>query len=178
MVKSAEIINQPYSGEFEERIYDNESSWNSQNWTWVKFTKTDFTKWVGQFRGSARKIAIPNKRNETIVLTSDYIFRLDNNTGNLIELENQPQYHNLTTSPNGTFIFADYYRIERMISSLKDTKTIQSPIEMDMIEFKDWKGDVLEFTCDEFTNRDRHLVMELNVNDWKIRIKNAIQQKI
>jgi len=118
-----------------------------------------------------------NKTNETIVLTSDYIFRLDNETGNVKELDNHPQYHNLTTSPNGTFIFADYYRIEKMISSLKDTKTIQSPIEMDMIEFKDWKGDVLEFTCDEFTNWDRHLVMELNVNDWKIRIKNAMQQK-
>jgi len=178
MIKSAEIINQPYSGEFEERIYDNESPWNSQDWTWIEFTKTDSTNWVGQFRGSARKIAISYKTNETIVLTSDYIFRLNNETGNVKELEDQPQYHNLTTSPNGIFIFADYYRIERMITTLKDTEIIQSPIEMDMIEFKDWNGNILEFTCDEFTNWDRHLIMELDVNDWGIRIKNAIQQKI
>ena len=32
----AEIINQPYSGKFEERIYDVESVWNPQSWTCIK----------------------------------------------------------------------------------------------------------------------------------------------
>ncbi len=176
MIKFAEIINQPCSGEFEERVYDNDSSWNSQDWTWVKFTKSDLTEWIGEFRGSARQIAISYKTNETIILTSDYVFLLDNATGNVKELENQPQYHNLTTSPNGTFIFADYYQIERMITSLKDMEIIQSPIEMDMIEFQGWNKDILEFTCNEFTNWDRHLVMELDINDWKIKIKNTIHK--
>ena len=35
MIENCEIVNQPYSGEFEERIYDNQSAWNSSSWTVV-----------------------------------------------------------------------------------------------------------------------------------------------
>ena len=38
MIIEAEIISQPYSGEYTEIIYDNESAWNSQSWTFIKFT--------------------------------------------------------------------------------------------------------------------------------------------
>jgi hypothetical protein len=41
MVIDADIINQPYSGQYKERVYDNDSPWNSQGWTWVKFTNDD-----------------------------------------------------------------------------------------------------------------------------------------
>jgi hypothetical protein len=37
MISTAEIINLPYSGQYEEKIYDISSPWNSQEWTWVKF---------------------------------------------------------------------------------------------------------------------------------------------
>lgn len=37
VITKAEIIYQPSSGQYKERIYDITSSWNSQNWTWVKF---------------------------------------------------------------------------------------------------------------------------------------------
>ena len=171
MITEADIVNRPYSGEYEERIYDYESAWNSQNWTWVKFIDSDSLDWVGQFRGSPRKVAVSEKLNETIVLTSDYVFRLDNGTGDLKELEDQPQYQNLTVSPSGQFIFADYYRIEKMGLSLRDTQEIGSPIEMDMIKFLEWQGDKLDFTCDEFANWDRHLEMELDSSTWEIKIK-------
>lgn len=37
VITNAEIIDQPFSGQYKERIYDVTSPWNSQDWTWVKF---------------------------------------------------------------------------------------------------------------------------------------------
>jgi hypothetical protein len=171
MIIEGDIINQPYSGDFDERIYDNENPWNSQGWTWIKFIKEDLTEWVGQFRGHPRQIATSNKLGQTIVLTSDYVFRLDNKTADVIEIESQPQYHSLTTAPDGTFVFADYYNIERFSDALKTMRKIETPIEMDMIKFMGWVEDKLLFTCDEFMNWDRHLTMELDSKTWTIEIR-------
>ena len=90
-----EIINQPYSGEFKERIYDIESPWNSQSWTWIKFVDENMTETVGQFRGTPKEVKYSENRNEIIVLTSDYVYRLNASDLNIIETENQPQYPKL-----------------------------------------------------------------------------------
>ena len=43
MIIEGQIINRPYSGEYEERIYDNNSPWNSQGWTYsIRPTKCIF----------------------------------------------------------------------------------------------------------------------------------------
>jgi len=44
MIIKAEIIDQPYSGQYKEKIYDISSQWNSQMWTWVKFFDEDYTE--------------------------------------------------------------------------------------------------------------------------------------
>ncbi|MCB9045274.1 MAG: hypothetical protein H6550_03940 [Chitinophagales bacterium] len=173
MIIEAEIINQPYSGEYSERIYDKESVWNSQSWTFIKFTNDNFSEWCGHFRGFPRQIAISTIRNIVLILTSDYLYQLDRVTGNLTALENQPQYHNLTVTPNGDFILADSYNFERVKVSIKHKERIESPIKMDMIEFKDWKDSKLDFTCDEFLNWDRHLIMTYDYQTNKIEIKNG-----
>ena len=41
MISRAEYIQQPYSGEYIEKIYDIKSPWNSTDWTWIKFTEED-----------------------------------------------------------------------------------------------------------------------------------------
>lgn len=92
MIIEAEIISQPYSGEYNERIYDNKSEWNSQSWTFIKFINDDFSEWCGQFRGFPRQVGVSSSRDIVLVLTSDYLFQLDRKTGNLKELEDQPQY--------------------------------------------------------------------------------------
>ncbi|RZK38619.1 MAG: hypothetical protein EOO90_21670 [Pedobacter sp.] len=51
MIIDAEIISQPYSSEFSEKIYDSESLWNSQSWSYIKFINEDYTEWCGQLRG-------------------------------------------------------------------------------------------------------------------------------
>ncbi|WP_219847903.1 hypothetical protein [Sphingobacterium gobiense] len=81
MIIEVEIINQPYSGEYAERIYDNEGVWNSQGWTFVKFTNEDYSEWCGQFRGFPGKAVISTINNIILVLTSDYLYQLETETG-------------------------------------------------------------------------------------------------
>lgn len=173
MIIKAEIISQPHSGEYNERVYDNEGAWNSQSWTFIKFTNDDYSEWCGQFRGFPRQVAISTVYNIILVLTSDCLFQLDSTNGDLIELEDKPQYQNLTTAPNGSFILAEYYNLEKSTTSIKEKENLDSPIQMDIIEFKNWENGKLEFTCDEFMNWDRHLIMTYNSETNKIEIKNG-----
>lgn len=173
MIIETEIINQPFSGEYTERIYDNESAWNSQSWTFIKFTNADYSEWCGQFRGFPRKVAISTPNNIVLVLTSDYLYQLDREIGNVTDLEESPQYQNLTTTPSGDFILADYYYFKKISTNIKHKTSIETPFQMDMIEFKKWNNSKLEFTCDEFLNSNRHLTMTYDSETNKIEIKNA-----
>lgn len=173
MIIKAEIINQPYSGEYYERIYDIESVWNSQNWTFIRFTNNDYSEWCGHFRGFPEQVAISIPKNTVLILTSDYLYQLDRKTGNLTDFEDQPQYQNLTTTPNGDFILADYNNLFKISTNIKQKIIIESPIQMDMIKFKKWNNSKLEFSCNEFLNWDRHLTMMYNSETNKIETKNA-----
>jgi len=166
-----EIINQPYSGEFKERIYDPQGSWNTQSWTWVKFEDKNSIETVGQFRGSPKEVKYSEQLNEIIVLTSDYVFRLNGDNLNIIETENQPEFQDLEVSPQGNFIFHNYYEIEIMNTSLSDLTEIKSPFKMDDIRFEKWNGHILEFNCEEFTNWSRQEIMELDSKQWCIKVK-------
>lgn len=172
MIIEAQIINQPYSGEYQEIIYDKESAWNSQNWTFIKFTNDDNSEWCGQFRGYPIQVALSVKHFVVLVLTSDYLFQLDLGSGRLMESEDQPTYENLTSAPNGDFIIADSYKIEKVTTSIKHKDQIKSPIRMDLIKFKKWENSKLEFTCDEFLNWDRHYTMVYDSDRNKIEIIN------
>jgi hypothetical protein len=172
MIIRAEIINQPLSGEYEERIYDIPSPWNSPNWTWVKFLNEDSTEWCGEFRGIARGIAISQKHNNILILTSDYLFQLDCSTGQLVNYESQTQYQNLTVTPLGDFIVSDYYHIEVIGQTLEVEAQVESPIEMDMIKFHGWENGMLLISCDEFLNWENHLELELDGETLDINIKN------
>ncbi|WP_293887838.1 MULTISPECIES: hypothetical protein [unclassified Sphingobacterium] len=171
MIIEGQIINRPYSGEYEERIYDNNSPWNSQGWTYIKFTNDDCSEWCGVFRGFPKAVSISSIKNIILVLTSDYLYQLSIN-GDQVDLEEQSQYQNLTATPFGDFILADYSYVIKIINSIQHQEKISSPIEMDNIRFKTWNGPILEFTCDEFCNWNRHLNMIYNSETNKIEIKN------
>ncbi len=173
MIIKAEIINQPYSGEYNERIYDISSPWNSQNWAWIKFTNEDLTEWCGNFRGFPRDVELSKKYNSVLVLTSDYLYKLDCFSGELIEYESQPQYQILTLTPSGDFIIADYCDIEIIKSTLEDKIPVYSPIKMDMIKFHGWCNNKLSITCDEFLNWNNHVELELDGETFEITVKDS-----
>ena len=73
MICRAEYIQQPYSGEYIEKIYDIESPWNSSDWTWIKFTEEDVV-WCGEFRGKYRGISFSEKLGIVVGLVSFALF--------------------------------------------------------------------------------------------------------
>lgn len=176
MILNAEIINQPYSGQYKERVYDIPNSWNSQNWTWIRFSDEDFYEWCGEFRGSPINVALSRKYNQVLVLTSDYLYQIDCTNGNIIEYESQPQYRNLTVTPLGYFIVSDCYDIYLIESTLDNKTHLSSPVMMDMIEFNGWYNNKLLITCDEFMNWDNHAELELDGETLEITIKIQRQE--
>ncbi len=170
MIIKAEIITQPYSGEFQDKIYDIPNSWTSQDWTWIKFTNNDLTEWCGNFRGFPREVAVSKKHNCVLVLTSDYLFKLDFN-GDLTEYESQPQYQSLTVSPSGDFIIADNYDIAIIKSTLAEKNFVYGPIKMDMIKFLNWSNNKLSITCEEFLSWN-HAELELDGKTFQIKVKD------
>ena len=176
MITKAEIMTQPYSGEYKEKIYDIPSSWNSSNWTWVKFVEEDFNEWCGEFRGSPRAVALSKRHKKILVLTSDYLYQIDCCSGELIEYESQPQYQCLTVTPSGDFVIADYHDIEKMGITLSDKRLIKSPIQMDTIKFNGWSNNKLLITCDEFLNWSNHLELELDGDTFEITIKKYTEK--
>jgi hypothetical protein len=172
MIMKAEVINQPESGEYKERIYDISSPWNSQSWTWIKFTEEDLSEWCGNFRGSPRNVAVSKKYKAVLVLTSDFLFKLDCPSGELTEYESQTQYQSLTVTPSGDFIIADYYGIEVIKSTLEDKIQLRSPIQMDLIKFYGWSKNKLSITCDEFLNWENHVCLELDGDTFAITLSD------
>lgn len=170
MIVSAEQVNQPLSGEFKERIYDIQNTWNSQNWTWIKFVNDDYSQWCGQFRGKYIGHAISSKFKSVLVLTSDYFYELSIINGDLQRYEDRPEYKNLTVSPSGDYIVSDYYRIYLINETIKDVTPIALPISVDMIEFKGWKGSKLTILADEFVNWDNHIQLELDCESMEFTI--------
>ena len=61
MIIKAEIIAQPYSGKYVERIYDIKNQWNSSEWTWIKFLSDDLVEWCGEFRGLPGNVVISKR---------------------------------------------------------------------------------------------------------------------
>ena len=170
MIIEAVIIQQPYSGQYAERIYDVASPWNSQKWTWIKFSKEDLNEWCGEFRGAPRDVVISKKHRTILVLTSDYLYQLNGISGELIEYEEAHQYRCLTVTPGGDFIIADHSNIELIESSLSEKRDIKSPIQMDMIEFHGWTKNMLSIICDEFLNWNRHIRLELDGETLEINV--------
>ena len=136
MIIDATIIAQPFAGEYKEKIYDIESEWKTQNWTFIKFINDDYSEWCGQFRGFPKNVAISEKFNTVLILTANFLFEINRNTNEIINFEEQPQYQNVISSPNGNYILIDYYNIFKVNKSISNIEIVKSKIQMDMIEFK------------------------------------------
>jgi len=167
MIHKAEIISQPYSGEYKEKIYDISSVWNSQEWTWVKFNSDESEEWCGNFRGKPKNVAISPKHNLILVLTSEYLFELDCITGELREFDDQTEYQCLTLSPSGDFIIADFNDLYLIKTTLLDRIPIHSPIDMYGIKFKGWNSGKLLIECEDLAT-DKKEKLELNGETLKI----------
>ena len=145
-------IQQPYSGEFNERIYDIQSCWNSSDWTWIKFEENNDV-WCGEFRGKYRGVAISDKIEIVVVLTSDYMYVLDLLSKDIIDYRRQPMYLEITTTPFEDILLTDSYGLEIFTDkSISNLKTIALPINGSYISFIEYCGDILKMTYEDNFN--------------------------
>lgn len=170
MIFSAEHIERPCSGMYTEKIYDITSSWNSQEWTWIKFTDED-GEWCGEFRGAYRGTSVSEKHGIVVVLTTDYIFILDKNTSDVIEYDSQPSYVDITTNPNGDIFLTDGYGIE-IFSEDEDGKIERIPItnipvNPDNLKFEEWDHNILKISCCEFYNWENEIELYLDCDSME-----------
>ena len=170
MIFSAEHIERPCSGMYTEKIYDITSSWNSQEWTWIKFTDED-GEWCGEFRGAYRGTSVSEKHGIVVVLTTDYMFILDKNTSDVIEYDSQPSYVDITTNPNGDIFLTDGYGIE-IFSEDEDGKIERIPItnipvNPDNLKFEEWDHNILKISCCEFYNWENEIELYLDCDSME-----------
>jgi len=170
MITGVDIISQPFSGQYIEKIFDISSPWNSSLWTWIKFTNEDLTEWCGEFRGVVKAAVISLKYNLVLILTSDYLYKLSLINGELLGYEDKPQYNSLTVTPQGDYIISDDYSIFIMEPSSTDKKEVPSPIKMDNIKFHNWNHNKLQITCDELLNWEYQgeVVLELDCETMEL----------
>ena len=86
MLLNIEQISQPYSGEYEEIIFDIESNWNSSDWSWIRFEE-DTTIWCGEFRGKYIGATFSVPKGIIVVVTTDYIYVIDIVSKEMIDSE-------------------------------------------------------------------------------------------
>ena len=167
MISKALHIQQPYSGEYTEKIYDIESCWNSSEWSWIRF-ENDNEIWCGEFRGKFRGVALSEKLQITVVLTSDYMYVLDSNTAEVIDYLSQPQYLDITITPLQDILITDSYGIEILKGNkLASIESIVMPIQVEDLQFEEYVGNCLRMTCYEFLAWDKRVELYLDCNSFK-----------
>lgn len=166
-------IEQPYSGEFEEKIYNIESPWNSSDWSWIKFEEDDRT-WCGEFRGKYRGAVFSRKLGIIVVLTSDYMYILDMESKELIEYERQPAYIQIIATPLDDILLSNGYDLE--IFKGKELASIASivlPVQVSCLEFMEFEGNLLKILCEEFYHWGHRLMILLDCDSLSVTVKEA-----
>lgn len=174
LITKAKIIEQPYSGQYEEKVYDVPHQGSSLHWTWIKFEDDNYHEWCGQFRGAQRAVALSSKYNLILLATSDYLFQIDCIRNKVTAFESsddtQKQYQDLTVTPFGDFILADYFHIEKISDSIHKRELINSPMAMDMITFNRWTENKLLISCQELGVVDSKIELEFDATSDELTI--------
>ena len=170
MIHKAQIISQPDSGAYKEKIYDIPNIWNSQEWTWVKFYNDASDEWCGNFRGRPKDVAVSPTNNLILVLTSDHLYELNCINGKLRAYDKQTEYQCLTVSPSGDFILADFNDLYLIKTSFLERIPIHSAIDMYGIEFTGWNNGKLLIECEDLAT-DKKVKLEMDSDTLKVILK-------
>ena len=111
MLLNIEQISQPYSGEYEEIIFDIESNWNSSDWSWIRFEE-DTTIWCGEFRGKYIGATFSVPKGIIVVVTTDYIYVIDIVSKEMIDSERNFECTDITCTPLGDVLLSSGYGLE------------------------------------------------------------------
>lgn len=177
MIHSAKHIDQPYSGQYVEKIYDITNPWNSSHWCWVKFADNN-DEWCGVFRGKYIGVSISHKLGIVVVLTTDYLYILDINTAKMIDYDYHLNYTNITTSRDGDIVLTTGYSIEVIIKendSIKTKNVLSVPFDTDNIKFIEWNEKILKISCCELYCSKNEVEIYLDVDSLTCNCNNSIK---
>lgn len=167
MIRNVLQIEQPYSGEYTEKIYDISSPWNSSEWSWIQFEEEN-TVWCGEFRGSFRGAVSSEKLGIVVILTADYMYILDIHTAELVDFQSQPDFTDITVTPMGDILVTDGYGVETMSFHQQiKTESIVVPLHPDDLKFKEYHGNILKIICREFLVWDKEIELYLDCNTFE-----------
>ena len=167
MILAATPIRQPLSGEYTERIYDIDSVWKTDEWSWLLF-ESESDSWCGEFRGAFRGVAVSEKLRLVVVLTEDCMYLLDIETAAVIDSLLQPQYVDITVTPDGNILVADWYGIELFRGrSVAAIECITVPVHPDYLRFREYDGNRLRITCYECGIWDEELELYLDCDSFE-----------
>lgn len=170
MLLSIEHISQAYSGEYEEKIYDIESSWNSSDWTWIRFEE-DTLIWCGEFRGKYIGATFSQSKGLIVVVTSDYTYILDIETKEIIDSEKNFEYSDITCTPLGDILLSTGYGLEILKEgTISSSETIILPVNADSLRFVKYEGNILEMNCDEFCNWSNNITLFLDCETMSVTV--------
>ncbi|MGE7924888.1 hypothetical protein ACQKND_17135 [Viridibacillus arvi] len=88
--------------------------------------------------------------------------------------ETETIYQDLTVTPFGDFIIADYYNIEIIGETTNDRQLIYTPIAIDMIKFNGWSENKLSISCEELGIPDSKIALELDATTFEINVLSRI----
>lgn len=170
MICDLSHIEQPYSGEYEEKIYDINSSWNSGDWSWILFEKEDGHCFCGEFRGKYMGAVLSEKLAVIIVLTSDYLFILDLGTAKLLDYKQQPSYIEITRTPLGDILLNDESNLNILKNqTVAGIDSIPLPIHPDFLKFEKYDGASLLMSCEESGDWEREITLILDCNSLTVK---------
>lgn len=162
MLLSIEHISQPYSGEYEEKIFDIENNWNSSDWTWIRFEE-DTIIWCGEFRGKYIGATFSEPKGIIVVVTTDYIYMIDSMSKEIIDSKRNFECTDITCTPLGDVLLSSGYGLEilkgRTISS---SEAVVLPVNADSLRFVKYRGNILEMSCYEFCNWSNSITLFLD----------------
>ena len=171
MIIGAEIITQPYSGEYREFLYDiPHITWKSGYWGWVKFINQDYSEWCGEFRGVILGVEMSERFNSVLILTTDYLYMTDKQSGEVIDVHEDHEYTQITTSPSEEYVLASSDEIVVIKDSIKSSTNIELPFGICSIKFLRWHDYQLIMTVEDYLQTGSFLKASLDSKIYKMEL--------
>lgn len=169
MIISIEIINQPYSGEYKEIIFDGpKGSPRSEYWSWVKFIDEKYLSWCGVFRGNIVGVETSTVFNNILVVTDSFLYMIDKKTGKLLEIRENTDYIQITLSPFGEYILATSSDIVAITHSIDRLIYIEFSKTLFFMKFLKWEGYMLHIECEDCINSHEVKTLLLNSKTYQL----------
>lgn len=169
MIINLEIINQPYSGEYKEIIFDGpKDAPKSKYWSWIKFINEKSLSWCGIFRGSIIGVEISTVFNNILVVTDSFLYMLDKKTGKLLEVIENEEYTQITLSPFGEYILATSSDIVVITNSINKLIHIEFSKTLFCMKFLKWEGYMLHIECEDYMNSYEIRTLLLNSKTYQL----------